>query len=52
MHNAEVNTTTRWNEFCRKVAKDGRVCNLYSDHIGKHKPNNGLEADRWEDEDE
>jgi len=44
-----INTTKRWNEYCRAVAKDGRVCSLYSTHPDGHLPKNGLEQDRWED---
>lgn len=39
----------RYNHYCREVAKDGRVCSLYSPHEGGHKPKHGTEADRWAD---
>lgn len=49
MQQPEVNTKTRYNHYCRAVAKDGRICSLYGPHEGKHKPRHGLEQDRWED---
>lgn len=46
-----VNTTHRWQHNCKAKAKDGRKCSLYSPHEGLHKPNNGLEKDRFGDDD-
>lgn len=51
MVGVEVNTTTRYNNYCRKVSKDGRACSLYSPHEGLHKSKNGLEKDRFGDDD-
>ncbi|AWN03302.1 hypothetical protein PBI_CAMILLE_56 [Microbacterium phage Camille] len=45
----EINTTKRWNHYCRAEASDGRVCCLYAPHEGKHKPKHGTESDRWAD---
>jgi len=50
MEDEQINTTTRYNHYCRATASDGRVCSLYTPHEGvKHKPRHGIEADRWED---
>jgi hypothetical protein len=49
MEDREINTTTRWNRYCRASAKDGRVCDMYSEHEGKHRPHGGNEEARWED---
>lgn len=43
-----INTTHRWNTFCRKKAGDGRICSLYSPHVGLCKPKHGTENDRFE----
>lgn len=44
----KINTTQRWNAYCRAKAEDGRVCSLYSDHFGKHKKL-GDDIEGWED---
>ena len=49
MDHATINTTERYGQYCREVAKDGRTCALYSPHEGKHKARHGLESDRWDD---
>ncbi len=50
MHDEEVNTTHRWNSYCRATAKDGRVCSLYSDHESEqHVEKHG--KSRWNDGD-
>ena len=41
-----VNTTHRYNHYCRAISKDGRKCSLYSPHEGRHKPKYGTEKDR------
>ena len=42
-----VNTTQRYHTYCRKVADDGRVCSLYSPHVGLCKPKHGTESDHF-----
>lgn len=42
-----INTTHRYNRYCRAEHPDGRKCSLYSPHEGKHKPKQGTERDRW-----
>ena len=49
MEEQTINTTHRHDVYCRAEAKDGRVCSLYSPHMGGHKPKHGLESDRWND---
>lgn len=49
MIDEDVNTTHRYNRYCRAVAQDGRTCSLYAPHEGKHKPRHGLEKDRFSD---
>lgn len=44
----EINTTHRYNHYCRAVSSDGRTCSLYAPHEGKHKPKHGTENDRFE----
>ena len=51
MDTPPINTTHRYDHYCRAEASDGRVCSLYSPHFGKHKPKLGLESDRFDDGD-
>lgn len=44
-----INTSHRYNHYCRKVSKDGlKTCSLYSPHEGLCKPQHGTEADRFD----
>lgn len=46
-----INTTKRWDHFCRAVNKDdGRVCKLYSPHEDGHMAKGDQQADRWYDD--
>lgn len=48
MHDEKVNTTQRYNHYCRAVAKDGRVCSLYAPHASEeHVEKHG--KSRWKD---
>lgn len=46
MDDEEVNTTKRYNHYCKARAKDGRKCQLYL-HDGYHVENHGKST--WED---
>lgn len=42
---------THVKHYCKKQHPDGRVCSLYKDHHGDHKPDHKSEnTDTWKDD--
>lgn len=44
----KINTTERFDSYCRKTSEDGsKICSLYTGHHGLCKPKHGTEKDRF-----